>query len=304
MLFSRKNKRRMLKLLGLFSVVRGYNILLVCLAQYLAAIFVFSKKDSLSSVLFNDEIFMLVLAGAFAIAGGYIINSFYDYEKDIINKPLKSMMNRLVSQNTKLSVYFLLNFFSVFIAGYVSFRAIVFFSAYIFGMWLYSHRIKKIPFWGNLTSASLAITPFFAIFIYYKNFDTVIFVHATFLFLLIWVKELIKDLENLKGDLAHNYQTIPVKYGENTSKIIMTIAILLCLIPISIFYMYFNIGLMMYYFLFTGAMLLLFLGLLWFSNRHTTYLFLHNMLKIILVCGVFGIMLLNPQMVLDKLWNW
>lgn len=161
MLFSRKNKRRMLKLLGLFSVVRGYNILLVCLAQYLAAIFVFSKKDSLSSVLFNDEIFMLVLAGAFAIAGGYIINSFYDYEKDIINKPLKSMINRLVSQNTKLSVYFLLNFFSVFIAGYVSFRAIVFFFSLYFRYVAVFAPHKKNSFLGKFDIGIIGNYPFF-----------------------------------------------------------------------------------------------------------------------------------------------
>ena len=135
----------LLKLIGIFSAVRGYNIVIVCLAQYLAAIFVLSHKPW-REVIFDDSLLMLVIAGALAIAGGYIINGFYDKEKDLINKPTKTMIDHLVSQNTKLTLYFLLNFLSVIVASYVSFRAVIFFSGYIFTMWLYSHRIKKLLF--------------------------------------------------------------------------------------------------------------------------------------------------------------
>ncbi|MDO5608742.1 MAG: geranylgeranylglycerol-phosphate geranylgeranyltransferase [Capnocytophaga sp.] len=295
-------KRNILRLIGLFSVVRGYNILLVCIAQYLAAMFVFAKNESLTEVLLDDELFMLVLAGAFAIAGGYIINSFYDFEKDIINKPFKSMIDRLVSQNTKLTVYFLFNFFSIFVAGYVSFRAILFFSGYIFGMWLYSHRLKKIPFVGNITSAFLSITPFFAVFIYYKNFDTIIFVHATLLFLLILIKEFIKDLENLPGDLTHNYRTVPVRYGERISKIGITVMAVLCFVPIYVLIFYFRIGFMAYYVLFVAVFLVFFVMMLWINKNLKTYLLLHNLLKILLVMGVFSVLLLDVHAIINKLW--
>ena len=87
------------------------------------------------------------------IASGYIINNFYDSEKDLINRPQKSKLDRLVSQNTKLSFYFVLNFLAVVMASYVSFRAVIFFSVYIFAIWFYSHKLKKMPFIGNLTSA-------------------------------------------------------------------------------------------------------------------------------------------------------
>ena len=119
-------RRALLKLLGLFSAVRGYNIAMVCVAQYLASIFVLSKQ-SWREVLSDTHLLMLVIAGALAIAGGYIINGFYDKDKDLINKPTQTMINHLVSQNTKLTLYFLLNFLSVIVASYVSFRAVVFF---------------------------------------------------------------------------------------------------------------------------------------------------------------------------------
>lgn len=284
--------KKALKILGLFSVVRGYNILMICVAQYLASIFVLSQ-GTFREVLLDDKLFMLVLAGALAIAGGYIINGFYDKDKDLINKPLRSMIERLVGQTTKLSLYFLLNFLSVVVASYVSFRAVLFFSAYVFGIWIYSHRIKKIPFWGNIASAILSIVPFFAIFIYYRNFEKVIFLHAFLLFLLILIKEFVKDLENIKGDMVHNYQTIPVKYGEKYSKIAISVTVLMCLLPIFLLSNYFDVGYMQYYLYFTLFFLLFFLIFLWKKTSQNTYILLHNSLKIILIIGIFSVMFIN-----------
>nr|MCH9661222.1 ubiquinone biosynthesis protein UbiA [Bacteroidota bacterium] len=126
-MLSRKQKHFLLKFFSLFSVVRGYNILVIALAQYLTSIYILAPELPVKKVLFDLNLLMLVLASAAAIAGGYIINSFYDSEKDLINRPNKTKLDRLVSQNTKLSGYFVLNFVSVIFASYVSFRAVVFF---------------------------------------------------------------------------------------------------------------------------------------------------------------------------------
>ena len=162
-MLSRKQKHFLLKFFSLFSVVRGYNILVIALAQYLTSIYILAPELPVKKVLFDLNLLMLVLASAAAIAGGYIINSFYDSEKDLINRPNKTKLDRLVSQNTKLSGYFVLNFVSVIFASYVSFRAVVFFSLYIFAIWFYSHKLKRYLFVGNLTSATLAVVPFFAV---------------------------------------------------------------------------------------------------------------------------------------------
>lgn len=212
------NKRLLLKVVSFISVIRGYNILVLVLAQYLTSMFILARDRPLREVLFDPNLFFLVLASATAIAAGYIINNFYDKEKDLINRPHKTMLDRFVSQRTRLSVYFILNLLSIFFASYVSFRTVVFFSAYIFMIWLYSHRIKRLLFLGNLVSTILIITPLFAIFIYYKNFDAVIFVHAFFLCILVIMKELVKDLQNLKGDILQGYRTIPAVYGESLVK--------------------------------------------------------------------------------------
>jgi 4-hydroxybenzoate polyprenyltransferase len=285
----------------MFSVVRGYNILIIVIAQYLSSIYILAHNKPLKAVVFDLNLLLLVLASSAAIAAGYIINNFYDSEKDLINRPQKSMLDRLVGQKTKLSFYFVLNFLTVIMASYVSFRTVIFFSIYIFAIWFYSHKLKKLPFIGNLTSAILSITPFFVIFIYYKNFEQVIFVHALFLFLMISMRELTKDLENIKGDLVLNYKTIPIVYGEKTSKYMLTVLGVLTTIPTYLLLFHFQIGKMNYFFYLSLILLIAFLGLLWKSNSKPQYLVLHNILKFIIVAGVFSILLIDVNVVLNRI---
>ena len=300
-MLSRSQKHFIIKFFSLFSVVRGYNILVIVIAQYLTSIYILAPDLPLKQVLFDLNLFMLVMASASAIAGGYIINSFYDSEKDLINRPRKTMLDRLVSQHTKLHGYFVLNFLSVVFASYVSFRAVAFFSIYIFGIWFYSHKLKKYPFIGNITAAILAVAPFFAVFIYYKNFDLVIFVHATFLFLIISMRELAKDLENLQGDLALNYRTIPVVYGEKVSKWMLTILAFLTLVPITLLVTKFEIG-YMYIFCYGSVIALgVFLIILWMSVKKLHYVVLHNILKFIILVGVISIVLIDIDVLLNRI---
>lgn len=300
-MLSRRNKFLLFKLLSLFSVVRGYNILVIGLAQYLASIYIISPNLPLREVVWDINLFLIVAASALVIASGYIINNFYDAEKDLINKPTKSMLDRLVGQRFKLTTYFILNFVAVLAASYISFRAVLFFSAYIFGIWLYSHKLKRIPFVGNLTSAFLAIAPFFVVFVYYKNFETVIFVHALFLFLLILARDMIKDLENMAGDLSQNYRTIPIMYGLRVSKGLITFLIGFTLVPTLLLIRIFDVGHMYLYFWFCIVLSGLFLMLLWKAKGKKHYVWLHNILKFIIVVGVFSILLIDVDLVLNRI---
>lgn len=300
-MLTRRQKHILIKFFSLFSVVRGYNILVVVIAQYLASIYIFASDLPASHVVFDINLLMLVLASSAAIAGGYIINSFYDSEKDLINRPQKTMIDRLVSQNTKLSFYFVLNFLAVVFASYVSFRAVMFFAFYIFAIWLYSHKLKKIPFLGNIFAALLTVTPFFAIVIYYRNFNEVIFFHATFLFLMLSIREMVKDLENLQGDFTQNYQTIPVKFGIKTSKQIITTLVLFTSLAALALVANYDLGYMYFYFYLSLLLLLVVLVFLWKSNSKHQFWWLHNLLKFIIVLGVFCIVLIDIDTLLNKI---
>jgi 4-hydroxybenzoate polyprenyltransferase len=153
-------------------------------------------------------------------------------------------------------------------------------------------------FIGNLTAAFLAVLPFFAILLYYKNLYPQIFAHATFLFLLLLIREMIKDLENIKGDIANNYQTIPVIYGENLSKKIITILTTSTIIPIYFLVEIFEVRYMDIYFYVSMIILIFFVQKLWKSETKSDYLKLHNILKFLVVSGVFCIILINPEVLI------
>jgi 4-hydroxybenzoate polyprenyltransferase len=282
----------------MFSVVRGYNIPVIALAQYLSAIFIMAPEKRALAILLDFNLFIIVIASSLTIASGYIINNFYDSKKDLINRPNKSQLDRLVSQKTKLQVYFSINFIAVLLATFVSFRAVLFFSVYIFLIWFYSHKLKKYPIIGNLTASLLAVLPFFAILLYYKNLYPQIFAHATFLFLLLLIREIIKDLENIKGDIANDYLTIPVKYGEVFAKKVITFLTVSTIIPVYFLVEIYDVGYMDIYFYVSLIVLLFFLNLLWKSNSRPHYLRLHNLLKFLVVSGVFCIVLINPDILI------
>jgi 4-hydroxybenzoate polyprenyltransferase len=297
-MLSRQTKRTILKIISMFSVVRGYNIPIIALAQYLSAIFIMAPEKRALTVLLDFNLFILVVASSLTIASGYIINNFYDSKKDLINRPNKSRIDHLVSQRTKLQVYFTVNFVVALLAMLVSFRAVAYFSTYIFLIWFYSHKLKKYPIIGNLTASLLAILPFFAILLYYKNLYPEIFAHATFLFLLLLIREIIKDLENIKGDIANDYRTIPVIYGEVFAKKTITLLTISTVIPVYFLVEIYEVGFMDIYFYISLIILIFFLLLLWKANSKIQYLQLHIILKFLVVSGVFSIVLIDPTVLI------
>jgi|FLOH01.1.fsa_nt_gi 4-hydroxybenzoate polyprenyltransferase len=292
-----------IKLLSLFSVVRGANILIIVTAQYLAAIFIFAPRRGLKNVLLDVELYFIVIASVCVIASGYIINNFYDVKKDLINKPQKYKLDNIVSQKLKLQLYFALNFLGVIFGFFVSWRAALFFSAYIFGIWLYSHKLKKHSIFGLFAAVSLSIAPFFAVFVYYKNFSNVIFSHACFLFFILTIRELVKDLESIKGDIVQNYVTIPIKYGERFTKLLISIIVLMTLDPIYFLWKYPEIGAMKYYFYFAVPVLGFFTVKLWRGQSNKNYIQLHILLKILIVLGVFSLALIDTSVIINRLMN-
>ena len=287
-----KQKSILFKFLSIFSVVRIYNILIIVLAQYLTSIFILSDKK-LFDVIFDFNLFLLILCSSLSIASGYIINNFYDQKKDIINKPIKSKIDDVVKKSTKLYFYFILNFVVIFFASIISLRAVIFFSVYIFFLWFYSHKLKRLLFLGNLFYSLLTITPFFAILLYYKNIDLIIVAYALFLFFILLLKDITKDLKNLVGDFTENYQTIPVAFGEDFSRIIISLITFINVILIINLFINFSDGYMNIYYGISLILLLIFTIKLYNSKKVSDYLELHNILRIIIGLGVFSIILLE-----------
>ena len=287
-----RNKSIIFKFLSIFSVVRFYNILIIVLAQYLTSIFILSDNKILD-VIFDFNLFIIIFCSSVSIASGYIINNFYDEEKDIINKPVKYKIDEVVKSSTKLNFYFILNFVVVIVSSFISIKAVLFFSVYIFFLWLYSHKLKRLLFLGNLFYSILTITPFFAILLYYRNIDFIIVAYALFLFFILLLKDFTKDLKNLKGDFTQNYQTIPVVFGENFSKSVIVLTSLINLILIGNLFINFSEGYMSIYYIISALAILFFIFKLFQSNNNSDYLILHNILRLIIGLGVISISLLG-----------
>jgi len=299
-MFRFKLKNIFFKFLSLLSVIRGYNILVLILAQYLAAIFIFSPKKTLRNTIFDVDLLYIILATICVVAAGYIINNFYDVQLDSITRPLKTRIHNYVRQSTKLKLYFTLNFLGFTFGILISSRAALFFAVYIFAIWFYSHKLKKYPLTGLIVVTVLTILPFFAVFIYFKNFSTIIFVHAIFLFLVIMVRELLKDLQNMKAAIIHNYATFPVAYGERKTKIVSIFLLVLTVLPTVTLFRYPALSAMKYYFYFALTVLFILGVCLWRSSETKQYRMMHNVLKVLLLIGVFSLIFLDTSLIVEK----
>lgn len=288
MSLSNSNQRSLLKILSLFSLVRGYNIIVLVLAQYLIARYILAPQIAWSVLFLDYKFFAIVSASALTTAGGYITNNFYDAAKDQINRPKKYILEHLISQQLQLVFYLLLNIAAIVIASFISIRVVLFFLFYMLTIWFYSNTVKRLLWLSNVFSALLMILPFWAITLYFKNFDSIIFYHAAYLFLLILARDIIKDLENFKGDWVQRYKTLPVVFDHITAKAIITLCLLLTFIPNYILIQQ-SLGSIHYFFWSSIPVLSFVLIILWRAQTEKAYLWLQNVIKLWILIGVLSI---------------
>ena len=277
------------KLFALFSVVRGYNLIILMLAQYLASLFIFAPHESHLSILTNHKINGIILVSIMCVASGYIINNFYDLEKDLIKRPMQTYLQRQVSQGFKLTVYIILNAVALLIAAGISWRVFIYFFIYQFLVWFYSHKMNRFALIKNCYLVVLRIFPFFALLIYFENFQFTLFMHAGFLTILLLITDIVKDLASKRVDLIYNYNSIPIKYGNSFAKtIILTLLVINSLIG---FYLIksMDIGLMKYFFMVAIVLFLLNGILLFRAKTEQDFKILHYFFKGMIVVGVFSI---------------
>ncbi len=289
------------KIFSLLSVIRGYNIVVLIVALYLSSLFIFSETQSIKQIIFDYKLHFLVISTICVIAGGYIINSFYDSKIDKINRPIKTSLDNFVRQETRLVIYFTLNFLGFIFGLLVSWRAGLFFSVYIFGIWFYSHKLKKYPILGLISVTILTNLPFFVVFIYYKNLSGIILMYAVFLFFLIMAKELTKQLVNVKGVILGNYKTFSVVYGEKTTKNLIIVLMSLSIIPVFVLFKYYNFYFMKYYIfmLFSFCIFIVF----FFKNSTSinNYRLIYNIVKALILIWIFCLIFTNKTLIIDRI---
>tara|TARA_Y100000385_G_scaffold267308_1_gene303294 strand:+ start:322 stop:1188 length:867 start_codon:yes stop_codon:yes gene_type:complete len=273
-----------LKIIALLSTVRWKNILVTILAQYLAFLFAFNTKTELWSSIIKINVHLIIVSTAFILAGGYIINNFYDLEKDLINRPYRTRFQNLISDGFKLKFYLILNLLGLLIAFIASWRIFVFFLVYGFLLWLYSHKLSKIVFVRELTACFLTVLAFFSLALYFKMITASFLIYGASLFFALFARELYKDIIWLKGDIVHGYESIASTMGVRFSKLIFQL-ILLSSIFIDLFFNFYIPKIELMYIM--SVMGLIKVGLIVLIGKNNKPI--HRMMQLLILLYIIGI---------------
>jgi len=291
MLYTNSNRHIFLiKILALFSLVRWYNILLLSLGLFLSSIFMLNSEDKFS-VLIDYKLYLNILSISLLTMAGYIINAFYDFEKDMINHPETTIFGKIISKRTCLNTYIVLILLGILLALFIGVKVFVFNLGFSFMLWVYSHKLRKKPLTSELSASILTITPFVSISLYYLTINSTIVLYIAYIFAITFTREVVKKMVSLKGDLIVGEKSIPIIFGIRNTKYIILLLMIASLIPIAIILpkiLHQNIS---YYFMLSIIMIGISLLLLRNSQTPTRFNFINNIYKFILVLAIFSIVL-------------
>lgn len=303
------------KILAFFHLVRFGNLLIIAVTMCFIRWFVFIpllRNTGFVPQIDNLNFLMLVAATVFLAAAGYVINDYFDRKADLINKPEKVVLGKVLSHRSGMIWHTVLSIVGVGLGAYVSYRVGLFRYSIMFFiisglLWFYSTTYKRQVLLGNLVVAFLvACVPFILFFfelpLLARNYplylaampDDVdllavwVIGYSAFAFLLTFVRELVKDLEDFEGDYAFGRQTIPIAWGAKTARymVISVSAITLVLLCIVSYKLSWNILSLVYALLLLISPMLVFLVLFIKTESKVNYGRTGNLLKLIMLAGL------------------
>lgn len=230
-----------------FIFFRWKNVLMIILIQYLFKYLLFEKFDLLVSL--NDFHFALLTLSTVCIAiAGYVINDIHDVKADIINKPEKLFIDRKIVRSR--AQYLFLGFNSVGLAlgmylsyyiGHTSYFFIYVLTAFL--LFEYAKYFKFKFLIGNIIISLIILLSIILVLIFdlmpvtsNYNLDSqmtvlkILILFGVFGFMFTFLREVVKDVEDLKGDEAMEARTLPIVLGIHKTKTILTIVASLVLV--------------------------------------------------------------------------
>lgn len=230
--------------IAFFKLIRIENLLIIAITQICIKYFVFAPVNEYSK--FTPFLFsVLVLSTVLIAAAGYIINDYFDVKTDKINHPETVVVDVIIKRRWAMALHILFNAIGLLLGFYLALKChnlklVLFQIMSITLLWFYSTNFKKQLLVGNivvsLLTASIPILPM--IYDYYfvgedmldsmmfllgSFFRTLIFIGVTysaFAFLTSFAREVIKDMEDYKGDKQTGCKTMPIVWGILTSKVV------------------------------------------------------------------------------------
>ncbi len=294
-------------------LIRYQNLLFIALVQIFIKVGLFQEFNvdvALSAV----EFALLVIATLCIAAGGNIINDVYDVEIDTINRPEKVLIGKSISEQSANRLFIVVNVIGVTLGFYLANRIgrpgfAALFIAISASLYLYASYFKGILLLGNLlisvlVAMSLLIVGLFDLLpaispenqaIQSTAFEVVL-KYAIFAFFINFIREIVKDLEDINGDKKGGLNTLAIAIGrKRTITVVFILGLFLVFGVISQMYIYlYDQQVLMLYFLFgIVAPLLYFCIKAWSAKHKRDYAFLSKLLKIVMVLGICSLMLLR-----------
>ncbi|TCK64856.1 4-hydroxybenzoate polyprenyltransferase [Winogradskyella wandonensis] len=297
------------------KLIRWKNLLLLILAQTLikyALLEPLKLEYGFDTALTNLGFALLVIATVSIAAGGYIINDIEDVEADKVNKPNHVIIGKHISEKFATYLFIALNFIGV-IAGFFLSNAIdkpSFFVLFILVssvLYLYATYLKKIIVIGNviiaaLVSFSLLIVGVFDLIpvVSITNASSQYFFldlikdYALFAFMLNFLRELIKDIEDIDGDYKIGVNSIPIVFGRQcATKLVFGLS----LIPLVLIIIYLTKNLyqqtlaLIYVLVFIIAPMIYSSIKIYNAEHKTDYKHVSSILKLVMLFGVLSLLL-------------
>lgn len=227
------------------KLVRWPNLVFIVLTQYLFRFFilrfVYSNEGGLSNIHLSFSHFnLLVFASVCIAAAGYIINDYFDVNIDLVNKPGKIIIDRFIKRRWAIVLHLLLSFTGLVISYYIGYKISNYYIPLfnflaIIALWFYSTTFKKKLLIGNiiislLTSWVILVLTFaeyrfhlISTDDYWKRLIKLSFIYGGFAFIISLVREVIKDMEDMQGDVKYGCTTMPIVWGVKVSKVFVAV---------------------------------------------------------------------------------
>jgi 4-hydroxybenzoate polyprenyltransferase len=298
---------------------RWPNLLMVATIQYLfryAIIQPLLHSKGLELALTHGEFFLIVLATMLITAAGYTINDYFDLRTDRINKPDRIILGRKISRRSAIFYHSLFNIIAVLLGAYMAIRVQYWPLLFVFLivptlLWLYSIRYKRKFLMGNIIVAILAGFVVAIVWVFeshalaaegirdmdFMNISYFSRVYALFAFLTTLLREIIKDIEDIKGDAKTGCKTIPVVAGVHSTKkllifLTVTIIILVGWFQISILLRDFDL-LFAYLLLAVQIPFIIMINRIMTAKEKADYRNLSLFSKMVMVAGVFSMFIFS-----------
>ncbi len=291
---SKSQKLHLKKSFGpFFRLVRLPNLLIILFAQFMVRIFVIGPKEQWKTIVTDPAFLLLCTSTLLIAAAGYIINDYYDIKIDLTNNPKRVVIGKVFTRRVALFTPFLLNILAIFISLFLGWG--IFITVFVSGflMWYYSNTLKRLALWGNITISLLTGVSIYYLSFLSKNNVNMVIIYAVFAFTISLIREIIKDMEDIKGDTLYGCKTLPIVWGiKNTKYFIFTISIFFVVLIGFLFTERYNDFLAVYFGIALFPFLILLLARLYRAETEKDYRQLSNLSKVIMVAGLASIVLI------------